>query len=59
MLLLKKNKSFFSRSDVRFLDRVSNGVTFENTFRYIKIGFIIGTIIGATLVICAALNIRF
>jgi len=59
MLLFKKDKSFFSRSDARFLDRVSNGVTFENTFRYIKIGFIIGTIIGATLVICATLNIRF
>ena len=59
MSLFKKEKSFFSRSDARFLDRVSNGVTFENTFRYIIIGVIIGTIIGATMVICAALNIRF
>jgi len=57
MSLLKKKKSFISRSDSRFLDRINNGLSIYNTIPLVLKGVIIGVFIFISIFCIAKFNI--
>ena len=57
MSLFKKKKSFISRSDSRFLDRIRNGLTIYNTIPLVLKGVIMGVFIVISIFCLAKFNI--